>query len=538
MAVKVKRERPDQRRHHRVSAPLYLEVAGHRVRAADWSLGGLRVAAFPGPTPELGAELTLAMTLPFQGFDVSFDAKAEVVRVDADTNSFAVRYTELGEREQELMQHFIEELVRGSMIDVEDTIQRIDVPVTPASLEPENKALAGPVPVRRWPLKTVVMTAAYLVLGAMVFGYAGLLGYTNIFRMEVQTAVISAPVETVKAQVDGRVDWSNYKPGDRIKSGEVLVRLFDDKLEREIELADIAVKERKARLNYLQKRHLDELERLRSFAAVDMKNVRQTTNEVQALSKEVSLAQKMFARIERLHRKGYATNQRLEEAQEKLIQLQKQLVDRRIELNSRVDLADLNYGKRLYTGENVVGDHGDIEAQVDLARHEIELAEQRHKAYINHRERHAVRAPFDGTILDLPKFDTGTVRRGDVVAIIEQRQHRQVTAYLNQDEILKVGLGDTALLYLPALGETVRGRVTAIDRTSGFVREQEERSAPGYSWRGPTDRSAKVTIEFERPDLVADAEKYRSGLPVVVVFEQRSTNSILSAIGHKLSLML
>ena len=38
MSVKVRRERPDQRRHHRVTAPLYVTLAGHTQRAADWSL--------------------------------------------------------------------------------------------------------------------------------------------------------------------------------------------------------------------------------------------------------------------------------------------------------------------------------------------------------------------------------------------------------------------------------------------------------------------------------------------------------------------
>ena len=82
---------------------------------------------------------------------------------------------------------------------------------------------------------------------------------------------------------------------------------------------------------------------------------------------------------------------------------------------------------------------------------------------------------------------------------------------------LRIGLGDEALIYVPALGETLKGRVSKIDRTSGFVREQEQRQNPGYAWRGPADRSAKVTIVFDDPAKVADVERYRSGLPVVVV---------------------
>jgi len=167
MTVRVKRERPDQRRHHRITAPLFVDVAGWRVRAADWSLGGLRIVGFPDELPLAGDEIPLHLHLPFQGFDVSFDVMAEVVRSNSDNQSFAVKFTEVGEREGELMSHFIEELVRGSMSDVEDTIQRIDVPVTPASLEPDANP-SEQVPVRRLPVKTITMTGVYILLPASV----------------------------------------------------------------------------------------------------------------------------------------------------------------------------------------------------------------------------------------------------------------------------------------------------------------------------------------------------------------------------------
>ncbi|MEQ1714616.1 MAG: HlyD family efflux transporter periplasmic adaptor subunit [Hyphomicrobium sp.] len=538
MAVKIKRERPDQRRHHRVTAPLFVRVDGHKLRATDWSLGGLRIDGYPGDLPTAGGELPFHLTLPFQGFDVSFDIKAEVVRTNPAEKMFAVRYTEIGERERELMQHFIEELVRGSMSEVEDTIQRIDVPVTPARLEPDTKKIPDGMPVRRWPVKTVVMTTIYGLAGLVIFGYAGLLGYSNFYRMEIQTAVISAPVETVAAQADGQVQLTGLKPGDSVKAGDVVVNLIDNELERDIELAGIAVKERKAQLIYLKQKHTEELEKLRGFATVEMKNVKQSKVELQGLQDQLKVVQQQHARLKTLYDKGYATESKLDDVEKQVIELKSQIENRRIELTSRVDLAQQNYGKRLYTGQTIEGQSADVEAQVRLAEHEISLAEQRRESYLKQRQRSAVTSPFEGTILEIPRIDRGSVRKGDTLAIIEQRRDRQVTAYLNQDEILKVGLGDEALVYIPALTETVKGRVVSIDRTSGFIREQDQRQSPGYGWRGPHDRSAKIVIDFDEPRKVADDERYRSGLPVVVVFEQRSTNSLLTAIKKKFAVAL
>jgi len=543
MAVKVRRERPDQRRHHRVTAPLYVGVGGESHRATDWSLGGLRVDGLKGALPAIASEIPLDLTLPFQGFDVSFKVKAEVVRTSAADGMFAVRFTEIGERERELMQHFIEELVRGSMTDVEDTIQRIDVPVTPASLEPDKPRLAA-TPVKRWPVKTVGMSALYMTLGLVIFGYASLIGYTSFFRMEVPTAVIQAPVETLVAQSDGRIELGDRKPGDRVRAGEPILTLIDSQLEREIELADIAVRERKAKLAFLKQRHAEELERIKGYATVEMKNVQQTRVELDALGQQLRSAESDYKRFKQLHDKGFATDSKLAELERTVISLRKEHEVRRIELASRIELAEQNIGKRLYSGNETIGSGdiagkgAEIEAEVRLAEHEIQLAQQRHISWLQHRDRAAVRAPFDGIVRELPRNDSGAVRRGDVIAVVEQRKSRHVTAFLTQDEVMKVGAGDEVLLYVPALDETLKGRVVEVDRTSGFLREQREQRPGGYQWRGAHDRSAEVRIEFADPKKVADWERYRSGLPVVAVFEQRTTNSLLSALRKSLSLAL
>jgi multidrug resistance efflux pump len=532
MSVKVKRERADQRRHHRVTAPIFVDVGGHRLRAADWSLGGLRIEGFPEAVPDIGSEVLLHLTLPFQGFDVSFDAKSECVRSEIASGMFAVRFTVLGERERELMSHFIEELIRGSMVNVEDTIQRIDVPVTPAALQPDVSPTSK-LPVRRWPVKTVAMTTIYGILGLVVFGYTGLLGYTNFYRMEVQTAVISAPVDTVASPADGRVGWTTVKPGDPVKTGDVIVNVFDHQLEREIELADIAIREQKAKLLYAKQRHADELARLKGFAGVEIKNLEQTKLDLEGLEAQVRAAEQQYGRLKFLHSKGFTTETLLENAEKQFVTVKKQLESKRVELGARIELAGDGSGQRFYNGTNLIGDAGQTEAQMRLAEHEVTVTQARHAALINHRNRLAVHAPFDGNILELPRVDQGSIRRGDIIAIIEQRLQRQVTAYLNQDEILKIGKGDEATVFVPALGETLKGRVVRIDRTSGFIHEQDQRHTPGYNWRGPTDRSAKVTIAFDDQAKVADPEKYRSGLPVIVVFPQRSTNSLLTSIRQK-----
>jgi hypothetical protein len=85
-------------------------------------IGGSAVAGSPAflkPLPEVGSEHTLLCTLPFQGFNITLKASAEVVRSSEDTKEVAFRFVDLGERETALMQHFVEDLVRGKMTDVD-----------------------------------------------------------------------------------------------------------------------------------------------------------------------------------------------------------------------------------------------------------------------------------------------------------------------------------------------------------------------------------------------------------------------------------
>ena len=215
---------------------------------------------------------------------------------------------------------------------------------------------------------------------------------------------------------------------------------------------------------------------------------------------------------------------------------------RRIELTSRIELAAHNSGKRMYSGNattgqgDFVGKGAEVDAEVRLIEHEIQLAQQRYIAELGQRQRAALTAPFDGTVVDVKRANGSSVRRGDVIAIVEDRKRRQVTAWLKQDEVSRLGLGDEAVLFVPALRESLKGRIRQIDRTSSFVREQDAQGGTGYEWRGAKDRSAKVIIEFADPQAVSAFERYRAGLPVIAVFEQRSTNSILSGISQALGL--
>lgn len=134
-----------------------------------------------------------------------------------------------------------------------------------------------------------------------------------------------------------------------------------------------------------------------------------------------------------------------------------------------------------------------------------------------------MRAPFAGKVLDIAVGPGSAMTRGTTLATFERETDRVVDAYLTQDEVFEVGLNDTAVVYVPALDTRLEAEVVRVDRTRGFVDEQQAR----YSWRAPMDRSALVSLRFTEPAAAAEAG-VRAGLPASVIFKRRSGNELLA----------
>ncbi len=525
--MRIVRERPSQRLQHRVTAPLWVAWRDQVIEATDWSLSGLRLDGVPIDGHAIGDQVDLRLSLPFQGFDVGFVVGAEVVRTA--TEMVAFRLVRVGERERSLMAHFIDELVRGSMVEVADTIQRIDVPVTPVSTRPDPNPKDA-VPVRRWPVRAIVMTTIYLMLGAGIIAFAGFVAYANMFKLEVDAAVVTAPLDVVTAHADGRIMLTELAPGDRIEAGQTLGRLADSELEHSLDVAAIAVERARARRDHVA-RQLDAAtfgNRDREIVADN--NRERTAAAVAALEVRLELARARHDRVEGIYQQGWTTVEVVEEAANEVAVLEAELAVLRIDLGEFDETASETTADSLFDAVRMEQGYANLAADLMLAEEELLLARQELEALEMHRQRLDIAAPFDGWVVEVSKPAGATVLRGDDILIIERDQDRTIEAFLDQEQILVVGLGDTATVYLPALDRRVSAWVTRIDRTTGFIDEQRSH----YSWRGPEDRSGRVILTFTEPAL---GEEISAGLPAIVIFDRRSDDAILSGliawIGHQ-----
>lgn len=509
--VNVRREAPDQRLHHRLTAPFMVGTSEGRFRAFDWSIGGVGLADYPGKVA-VGDILSWDFHLPFQGFDVSFTCEVEIKHTDGK-GRIGAAFKDMGERETELLSHFADSLVRGSMTSVEDTILHIDMPVTPVSTEPDPNPTED-VPLKRRSLKVLFYSAFYAIVGVAIVIYLGMVIYTNFWRLEVETAVVSAPIQPIYATSDGRISNVWVTPFEDVETDVPLIIIDDPALRQEIEMAEIAVTRATVTLIKKQKELDAENARSRDYRMIALSQLEQINARVRALETQTQLA---LETIDQLGSDGASI--KLNAARSKYAKLQGALEETLLLQVERNKLIQNVAEGRFFTGSKLEGQLQELQADVDFHWEKVRYAKDELLTLERQRDRLVLASPSAGQLIKLFAPRGTTVTRGQRLALFERDESRTIDAFLTQDEILEIGLGDHAVVYFPSLNQRADVIVLKIDRTSGYIDEMQAQ----YQWRGSDDRSARVVLGFANlPDSLV-RQQFTPGLPAVVIFERHRT---------------
>jgi len=286
--LEITREKACQRLHHRVATPLNLYHDGQHYTAVDWSLGGFRVSDWDRWDNELkaGDPLSWKFELPFQGFMIAFDAVATVVRIDSDLRQLACQFKDLDGRQTELMNHFIEQLIRGAMTPLKDTILRIDSPVTPVSTEPNASPLEQ-LPASRIPTRMIMMSLVYIMFGMGLFSLLLVTVYENLLSLKVNTAATSTSVESIVSLVDGRITRVSTSVDQQIVEGTPLLTVESPQLTKQIADSKSNIEQKKLELEAQRKRYMLAVETSGSMAS---KEARLLLIDIDLIEQEVKLA--------------------------------------------------------------------------------------------------------------------------------------------------------------------------------------------------------------------------------------------------------
>jgi multidrug resistance efflux pump len=360
--------------------------------------------------------------------------------------------------------------------------------------------------------KSAAIGSGYGLLGLAVIGYLGYASYRHLAWLDVSGATIAAPVESILSMGDGAVRWTTFKPGDKVKAGDVVLNIFDNVLEREIEQAAIVVRERENKVTFLKRRLEYERVRMVGLGQVSNQKSLQITAEIEGMRQKLKAAN-----LER-RQLSAATPGPLAQVRQRIVGLQQAMALKELELKGRAALADKTDGRMALVGQQLVGDSGTLEAQLEMDEAEVQLAEERHQAFIEQRNRLSVRAPFDGTLRQLTRYDTANIKRGDVAAVIEQSGDRGVRAVVRQDQALRLAVGAKAEVRVPATGQTFAASVAEIEPLS-WASAGGEAQKPASARATAEESQLVVRLAFDNPRLLDDQQAYRAGLPVVALIQ-------------------
>jgi HlyD family secretion protein len=326
---------------------------------------------------------------------------------------------------------------------------------------------------------------ALLVVFAIVGKKNGWIGNSDAMKVSVEKVSLKDIVESITANgkiqpatevkispdVSGEIMELTVKEGDEVKAGQLLIKIKED-----------------IYLSYYD----------RSVASLDatkanLANSRARKLQVQAQFDQTS---KSYERSKTLHRQGAISDAEFESA----------------EASYQISLADVKAG----------------EESVNSALFSVKSAEAAVKEARENLTKTTIYAPMDGTIsrLNVEKGErvVGTVQMaGTELLRIANLNAMEVMVEVNENDIIRVSLGDTALIEIDAyLKEKFKGLVVEIANsanTSGMLTDQV------------TNFEVKIAILPESyQHLIAENKAYpfRPGMSATVDIQTRRVDQVLA----------
>jgi len=245
--------------------------------------------------------------------------------------------------------------------------------------------------------------------------------------------------------------------------------------------------------------------------------------KAQVASKKQALksADENMLRVFKLNKNAVVSAKKLDESKERQSEISFELQELEAKLSQAIAMESVS-SRRHYN-------HKEFSSDLDIAAVELQTLylrlqiEKEQLSDLNARQNgQVVRAPFTGKIMNVFHASESSLSKNEPVLVFEETSVITVTAYLDQEEVLEVGLQDLATVYVPALDQHFDAMITKIDRNSAYINNKTAR----YTWKDKKEKTALVSLEiFSQQHL---SEMLSAGLPAVVIFNRRTTSSFVS----------
>ncbi|MBL1276313.1 MAG: HlyD family efflux transporter periplasmic adaptor subunit [Ectothiorhodospiraceae bacterium] len=509
---RITREAPSQRRNYRIQSPIKILIKGKKYTTSNWSVGGFSVFEFKEfiPTSE---KIEINLSISFNHFNINFYTNAIVMRIDSDKHCLACQFINLDDPQKALLNHFANALLQGEMSTIDETIKRLDIPVTLVSENPD--ASANKVPIKRRKLKPIIIGGSYLFIGALLFIYTLNSIYSNIYTLKIENAAIRGLERVVKAPHAGTIQEIYQNPGDLIKFNDPLIFVQNDQIVESAELAHINVLSANVNLQEMKNRLHAQQEKIDSYREFGFDKLNIAKAITISIEQKIDLTKKRKQRLINLHKNGMTSDESIDDIKEKIITLNADLIVARAKQKISERAIQETKRGRFYTDNRLEGEVTELIFSIESAKEKVKLEKQKYQLLKNRESRLTVTAPSEGKIVSLYSNQQQIVTKGEPLLLISLGGEREIEAFISANELATVVLNKPAKILVG--GNFLQAKVIKIENTSF----QESRNL-SISNQHKSDNLVRVILQFSAEIDKQYIASQPIGLPVLVEFSKRN----------------
>ncbi|MEB3311420.1 MAG: biotin/lipoyl-binding protein [Snowella sp.] len=555
------------------------------------------------------------------GAKISFETLIEVVWINTKKQQLGARFLNLRDSEILLLSHSVERIINQDLMIEEDLISLQESLGKLSNLPSLKKQSEKTVR----PQKIAAATFVYLLMGGVLVAVTASALWHSLTTMKVSSSVVMQTVKPIITNRSGTIGKIYVKEGDVVKKDQMLLEIYDqdlvqsaireeindlnsiirnktnnlDDLRREMTIAKVAEREEISDWNSLVRSKIDNIEQIQekiilatynlkeaqtelqnallqkrqeqkdlsSSSQISFQNVEAILVEIKALETQVQIERAAYERSKFLFQEGAISQERVEQALEKITitqsnlevaqkrlanaqaindQLQKGSVYNFNRFNGnlpRLAIAIQINKKKIQNIQNQLADYRRLQAQLrqeikvlneqnqpkklqalqqdyTSLSTEVKSLDQRKKRIlsgtnpIDQNKQFLVTypSPLSGKVLKIVQPEKNKVRGGDTLMILEPRFSRpKIEAYLTKDQAALITKGMTIQVEMKLNGEKqfYPATITHIDYRGGFWDDLKGR----YQFEGSSTQPVylEATLEETLP-----TQLLMPGMPVTL----------------------
>lgn len=332
-------------------------------------------------------------------------------------------------------------------------------------------------------LIAVVLSGALVLLAYEVFYW-----FTHVYENDAR---VQTYFTKISAQVDGKIETIHVEEGNRVEQGQLLITLFHDDITLKIRSlrTDLAL-EQANRVNLISERDAFQDE-LRTKLETQREKIRAFEEELRSVDERLGLARKDLSRMSVLVGKKLAPETKLIAEQDKTAVLH----GRASFLRGSVAVARKELDQITATGK-----------QLEIITNKIKISEIREAKILNaidqqyvYLDYRKIRSPITGVIGKIFHYKGEYIEDGVNILMLHDPKLYWVEAYVDEDQIRHVRIGQEVLISLDAYPfEDFFGTVRHI----GNVTTNGSANSAGNGRTGKVGASAErvpVRISLDNP---------------------------------------